>query len=162
MNFTATLSNPSDSVITVNYNTNEDSAIADVDYTTLAGTLTFAPLEMNQSIDIEILGDDVDESEELFNVLLSSPTNSTLLIDTGTGTIIDNDGLPLITIDNISQVEGDTGQSVSEFTVSLSNISALPVTVDYVTEGLTAQSNVDFIASSGTVTIPSKNNEPNN
>lgn len=53
---------------------------------------------------------------------------------------------PTITIDDVIQVEGDTGTSNFTFTVSLSSASSQEITVDYVTADGTANSGSDYTA----------------
>ena len=156
MSFTVSLSNPSEDPISVFYVTNEQTAVADIDFNTIAGTSTFAALEVNQTVEIQIIGDDIDESNEFFNVRLSSPTNATLLDSTGVGTIQDDDGVPTISINDIAHLEGDNVNSTIVMTVTASNASSSEITVNYETVKGSASSDIDFIASSGTITIPSK------
>jgi len=68
---------------------------------------------------------------------------------------------PDISIDDVSVAEGNAGTTVATFTVSLSAPSASTVTVDFITNGVTATSGSDFVAGSGTVTfLPSDVSEP--
>ena len=66
----------------------------------MTGTLTFDPGELSQSLNISVLGDYVDESDETFRVILSNVSASATL-DAGasasTVTIVDNDETPSIT-----------------------------------------------------------------
>ena len=67
---------------------------AGADYVTLVpGTLTFAPGTTEQTIEVTVIGDTVDEADETVAVRLHSPENATLPADAevGTGTIIDDD-----------------------------------------------------------------------
>jgi hypothetical protein len=69
-------------------------------------------------------------------------------------------GLPTLSIDNVSHAEGDSGQTIFHFTVTLSAPSAKAVTVDYLTvngtaTGSTTAGSGDFDAiSKTTLTIP--------
>jgi hypothetical protein len=56
---------------TINYRTQDSSANAGRDYGALAGTLTFAPLEMEKSFQLPILNDTEFESEETLALVLS-------------------------------------------------------------------------------------------
>jgi hypothetical protein len=50
--------------------------------------------------------------------------------------------------------EGDSGTTLADFTIFLSTTSSVPVTVDYATADGTAVAGTDYIAQSGTLTIP--------
>lgn len=78
-----TLSAASTSTVTVNYATVDGTAIAPSDYTAQTGTLTFAPGETSKTISITIRDDLQGNPAEQFSVVLSQPTNATILDGTG-------------------------------------------------------------------------------
>jgi hypothetical protein len=151
--FNVILSPVSSQTVTVNYATANNSAAAGTDYVATSGTLTFAPGQTSQPVSVTINGDTTLESDETFNVNLSSPVNATLGDDQGAGTIANDDGLPAITINNVSVAEGNSGTTNATFTVSLSNTSSQTVTVNYLSAGNTATPGTDFSATGGTATI---------
>ncbi len=110
-----------------------------------------------QVIKIPILNDSVRESSESFSMNLSRPQGRVSIGSQRTAvfTIIDNDGLPTVTITpaTLSQEEGNSGTSTFTFTVSLSHNSYQTVTVPYVTQDGTAIAGSDYTASSGTLTF---------
>jgi len=67
--------------------------------------------------------------------------------------IVDDDGLPAITISDAAVSEGNTGTIDAIFVVSMSATSALTVEVDYVSVGGSAVSGQDFLPVTGTLTI---------
>jgi Ca2+-binding RTX toxin-like protein len=87
--FTVTLSQSSSLTTTVNYVTNNDTAIAGQDYTSRSGTLTFTPGQTSQTITVPILDNNNIESIETFNIILSNASNATIADSTGVGTIAD-------------------------------------------------------------------------
>jgi Ca2+-binding RTX toxin-like protein len=87
--FTVTLSQASNSRVTVNFATSNGTAIAGSDYTSRNGTLTFNPGQTSKTISIPILDDNINEPNETFNVVLSNPSNAVLSDATGLGTISD-------------------------------------------------------------------------
>jgi VCBS repeat-containing protein len=89
--FTVSLSNPSSASITVKYATADGTATAGSDYVSASGTLTFAAGTTSQTVSVTINGDTAVEANEMFNVNLSAPTNSTIARATGTGTILNDD-----------------------------------------------------------------------
>ncbi len=87
------LSAASGRVVTVNYATSDGTATAGSDYTATSGTLTFNPGETSKTIQVTIIDDSIDESDETVTLTLSNPENATLgAVRTTTLTIVDNDG----------------------------------------------------------------------
>jgi Ca2+-binding RTX toxin-like protein len=76
--YTVTLSKAGTNSISVNYATVNGSATAGSDYTATAGTLTFNPGVLSQTIRIPILNDLIGEADETFTLALSAPTNAAL------------------------------------------------------------------------------------
>jgi hypothetical protein len=147
LRFTVTLSSPSTQTVTVQFATADGTAIAPGDYTarTLT-TLTFLPGEVSKFIDVAVVGDVVGESDETFFVNLSNPANATLADSQGEGTILDDEGGPTLSINNVAIAEGNSGTATAIFTVTLSIPSNLPVTVQYATINGTAMGGEDFTA----------------
>jgi hypothetical protein len=141
--FEVRLSNLSYQTITVSFATADQTANAANDYTATSGTVTFNPGETMKSISVEVLGDNIDETNETYFVNLTNPTNATIATAQGTGTIQDDDG-PTMSVGNASVTEGNSGFINAVFTVTLSAPSVQSITVNYATAGGTATSNVDF------------------
>jgi hypothetical protein len=89
--FTVTLSAASATTVTVNFATADNTATAGSDYTATTGTLTFAPGVLTQTIAVAVLGDTTVEATESFLVNLSAPSNATITIGQGVGTITNDD-----------------------------------------------------------------------
>ena len=122
------------------------------DYTAASGTLGFAPGTTSASLSVVSLDDDADENDERFLVQLGTPTSAALDDAAATGSIIDDDGLPRVSIADAS-VDEDSGPA--EFKVTLSRASGLPVTVGYSTADGTATDPEDYApAAVRTLTIP--------
>jgi uncharacterized repeat protein (TIGR01451 family) len=159
--FNVTLSNASDSTVTVQYSTANDTATAGSDYTAASGQVSFSPTVTSQPISITVTGDATNEPNETFFVNLLTPANATIADSQALGTIINDDGVPSISITDVTQNEGNAGTTVFTFTVSLSNASALPVTVDYATADGTATATIDYTGAAGIVTFaPSVTSQP--
>ena len=134
--------------MTVGYSVNGGSATGGgVDYTLAAGTLTFAPGVTSQNISLAVVNDTTDEIDETIQVTLSSPTNATVgSIATHTYTILDDDPLPSLAINNVIVIEGNSGTTNANFTVTLSPASGKTVTVNYATADGTATAPADYAA----------------
>jgi len=148
--FTVTLSKASTQTVTVQYATADGSAISGADFTSVTGTLTFAPGETSKTIPVAVTGDLIDEYDENFSVNLSAPTNAKTADGIGIGTILDNDPPPTIVINDVRKSEGDSGRTSFTFTVSLSAPSEKQVSVNYATaNGTASMSGSDYVAASG-------------
>ncbi len=141
--FNVLLSNPSSQPITVSFGTANGTATAGSDYVATSGTLTFNPGETSKSIPVQVTGDNVDETDEMYVVILTSPTNATIAAAQGVGTIADDDG-PTLSIGSASVTEGNTGFVNAVFTVTLSAASVQDVLVNYGTTDGTGTSFSDF------------------
>lgn len=151
--FTVTLSPASSQTVTVDYATAAGTAVANNDYTTTSGQLTFTPGQTTRTILVPIIGDTNDESDETFTVNLSSASNADIIDGVATGTIVDDDGLGSLTIADKTVNEGDNGTTIAEFTVTLSPAAASTVTVNYATANGTASAGSDYGAASGQLTF---------
>jgi len=153
--------------VTVDYSTADGSAIAPDDYTATNGTLTFSGVDgETQTITVQVNGDMDVEANESFSVLLSnlqgSEPNIRIGDDTGVGTIENDDqdaAGSSLTIDDVSQVEGDSGTTAFVFTVQLSNDVAGGLTVDYSTADGSATAPDDYTATNGTLTFAGSSGE---
>jgi hypothetical protein len=76
--FTVKLSAASPQTVTVEYATEDDSAIAGSDYLRAAGKLTFPPGVTNLNVTVRVLGDIMIEPDENFLVDLFNFTNATV------------------------------------------------------------------------------------
>jgi hypothetical protein len=150
--FIVTLSAPSSQTVTVNFTTADGTAIASADYSAKSGKLTFAPGETSKTVNVVIIGDTVDEGNETLFLKLTNPVNAPIVDSTAIGTIVDNDQV-LITIDNQSVTEGDSGTTQMTFTVKLSAISDKTISVNYATQANTARPPGDYTTQSGTLTF---------
>ena len=92
--FAVTLSRATDSALTVDYATADGSAQAGVDYTAVSGTLTFQAGESSQTVNVTVLDDSHDDTEETLTLTLSNPSSGRLTDAEATGTIVNSDPLP--------------------------------------------------------------------
>ncbi|HEU4977922.1 MAG TPA: Calx-beta domain-containing protein [Solirubrobacteraceae bacterium] len=155
LGFTVTLTGATEVPATVHYATSDGTATAPADYTAGSGTLTFNPGETSKTINVPIVGDTLDENDETFTVTLSSPVDATLdpSHTAATGTIVDDDSPPAVSIANGSVTEGNSGTTNLPLTVTLSAPSGKTVTVSYATADGTATAPADYTATSGTLTF---------
>ena len=137
MVFTVTLSPAASVQATVTYAVaSGGTAMADNDFFLApnTATLTFLPGETSKTIAPWLVGDDAQESDEGVQLFMSSPSPSRVVIAPGStypiGNIIDDD-TPTLRIDSPRVLEGNTGTTEMEFTVTLLPAAAAEVTVDW-------------------------------
>jgi uncharacterized protein len=154
--FTVTLTNAASDDFTVDFATSDNaSALAGTDYTTSAGTLNFDAFAngTTRTFTVPMIGDDTPEPDETFTVTLSNVQGNAAVVigdATGTGTIEDDE--PRLSVADASIVEGDSGTSTLQFTVSLdAPAGASGVTFDYATaDGTATVADSDYDSKSGT------------
>lgn len=151
--FTVSLSAASTSTVTVDFITSGVTATSGTDFVASSGTVTFLAGQTSKPINITVNGDTLDEVNETFTVDLSNPTNATIADSQGVGTILDDDPAPTLSINDVSQAEGNAGTTNMVFTVSLSAVSGKDVSVNYLTADNTATQPSDYTLTSGTLTI---------
>jgi predicted extracellular nuclease len=130
-----------------------DIATADGTATTADGdyvgrTLTSQTIPEGQStytFDVTVNGDTKIESDESFAVNVTNVTGATVADGQGTGTIVENDIPPTLSIADVTKAEGHSGTSTFTFTVNLDHPApAGGVTFDIATSDGTATAGSDY------------------
>ncbi|WP_169751159.1 beta-propeller fold lactonase family protein [Wenzhouxiangella marina] len=161
--FTVTLGQALESTTTFSWSTADgsgpDAAIGGsscdpgIDYLQNFGTGTILPGNLETVVGVTICGNDDPDGDRQFEVHLSNPSAEVgLLKPVGIATILDNNTVPELAIEDITVSEppvGNTTQAV--FRVSLSEAWTQPVSVDWTTANGTAIAGQDYVADSGTL-----------
>jgi len=142
--FNVTLNGPSGQTVSVDYTVSGDSAAADEDFVALQGQLIFAPGKTAKTVTVNLLGDNLQEGNETFQLTLSSAVNAGIGDASGTGTISDDD-IAAVSLTGASRIEGDSGTGTMHFQVTLSNPSTQQVTVRFTTSPGSAQAGSDYV-----------------
>ncbi len=155
--FVITLNKPSTSVVSMNYATQNGTAVAGSDFVTKNGSLSFAPGETAKTVKVTLINDNTlppGEASEAFNLVLSGITNATTLDPNGTAIIFENDAAPVnnssISVDDIVV---DESQTYADFLVRLDAPNTGTVKVNYATSNGTAVYNSDYVYTTGTLTF---------
>lgn len=155
--FTVTSSTASVVAITGNWATSNGTATtADSDYAAGSGTFTIAPGSTSTTFNVNINGDSKFETNENFNVTLSSVTGHTAAGSdlTGVGTMTNDDTAPTISIADVSVSEGNSGSTSMTFTIAPAAVSGIAITGNWASSNGTATTaDSDYAAASGTFTI---------
>ena len=149
---TIDLSQSSSEAITLTLQTVADTATSGVDYTPGPYILVLPPATLSGTVAISTLDDNIDEPAETFTVTLANSSGGPVgnTSDTGTVTILDNDGVPDVTLGAGRAVEG-LNASVP---ITISPASAQPLTLTFVTTDITALETVDYGAGPYQLSVP--------
>ena len=149
VDFRVTLDTASTRTVTVDYATAAETAHEDADYEPVRGTLTFLPGESAKTVKVTLVDDDVHEEDETFALNLSMAENAAVSTASATGTIVDDDAAPELSITGGTAPEGGT----IGFTVTLTGSTSRTATVDYATADGTAIADEDYAPTAGTLTF---------
>ncbi len=153
--FTVSLSAPAGpGGVSFNIATADGTATAGVDY--VASSLTSQTIPAGSStytFTVLVNGDTLNEPSETFFVNVTGVANAVVVDGQGVGTIVNDDPLPSLSIDDVTVVEGNTGTVNAVFTVTLSAVSGQTVSVNYATADGTATQPADYTSTSGTLTF---------
>jgi len=153
--FTVSLSAPSGpGGVTFDIATANGTATAGSDY--VANTFTAQTIPAGSStytFTVQANGDALNEPSETFFVNVTNVVNAVVVDIQGVGTIVNDDPLPSLSINDVTVVEGNSGTSNAVFTVTLSAASGQSVTVNHATADGTATQPSDYTNTSGTSTF---------
>ncbi|HYO76132.1 MAG TPA: Calx-beta domain-containing protein [Thermoanaerobaculia bacterium] len=152
LQFPVVLSGAADMPITVSYSTADGTAASGADFDALSGSVTFAPGETLKTVTVNVRTDALWELDESFalDIAWSVVQYQTR---TATGTIVNDDAVPVITVTGVTVQETD---GTSQAVVTLSADQPIVGTVDFVTQASTASVGTDFEAQEGTITFTSE------
>ncbi|MCF6182583.1 Calx-beta domain-containing protein, partial [Lutibacter sp.] len=158
--FTVTLTGNIQDALTVDFTTNDGSAVAPGDYTAQSGMVTFPSGSSDgdtQTITVVTINDNTSEPTENYTVSLSnlqSTGSASIGTSVGTGTILDNTSGNSVSVSISDAADVSEGTS-SVFTVTLTGNIQDALTVDFTTNDGSAVAPGDYTAQSGMVTFPS-------
>lgn len=154
MNFQISLAQINNSAnVTVTYATQSGTATAGADYTSTSGTATIASGQLSTTVSVPVIGDLAAEGDEMLFLNLTNPSNAIIGDAQASGAILDDEPRQM-SISDATISEDTGGTNTVEFPVTISTSSINPVTVSYTTANGTALAGSDYVAASGTLTIP--------
>ena len=162
LDFTTTLSHATSQTVTVNYIHVAGTATISVDYENYVnGSLTFQPGETSKTVSVPVYGDNAVEPDEIVHFGLQNPSNAVFPRFTGgqllsTGTILNDDTPPTLTVSSPRVVEGDPGDPRREmvFTATLSHATSAAVTGRWLLDSGLSTANVNSVTNPATAPVP--------
>ncbi len=152
--FTITAAGQTSRPVSVNYATVDVTTSGSSDYLPRGGTITMPAGTNSATVTVPIVGDTLSELTETFDVVLSNPVNARIAKGIGVGTILDDDALPLLYVNDVQITTDDAQALTAVFTVALDRPSGTTVTVAYTTVDGTAHAGTDYTAESNTLVFP--------
>ncbi|GAA4804274.1 putative Ig domain-containing protein [Lysobacter hankyongensis] len=153
--FTVSLSAPAGpGGVTFDIATANGSAVGGSDY--VINTLTGQTIPAGSStytFTVLVNGDTLNEPSETFFVNVTNVINAVVVDGQGVGTIVNDDPLPSLSINDVTVLEGNAGTVNAVFTVTLNAASGQTVNVNYATADGTATQPADYTNTSGTLTF---------
>lgn len=142
--------------VTIIYTLEGATATAGSDFVARTDTVIIAASdgtghsEDHLHVPVELLQDDQIEPIEELTIRIISATNATVVEAEAACFILDDDGVPYVSVRDTSVIEGE----VAQFGVLLSKAGILPVIFNYTVASGTALATSDYVVASGTDTIP--------
>ncbi len=138
--------------VSVDYATGGIDAFPGLNYVETNGTLVFAPGVVSKTITVQILNDTLYEANERFTVGLSNPTGGAVIGNGAQVSIINDDFGGTFAFKQNSYI---TNENSTNFVVTVVRTggTASGVTVDYYTQDGSAQADVRYFATNGTLTF---------
>ncbi len=136
------------SAASVKFSTRDGTAKSGEDYTATSKTVEFAAGETSKTVAVPLVSDDKAEPDKTFTVHLSEAAGLAVLDGEGTGTIVDDDALPTV---SISDARASESAGKLEFALAFNKSVQGAVSVDFSTSDGTAKSGEDYTATSKTV-----------
>jgi Ca2+-binding RTX toxin-like protein len=158
--YTFTRTGSTTNSLTINYSVG-GTAIFNTDYTqtgaatfsSTTGTITFAAGATTATLTVDPTADTVFEDNETVNLTLATGNGYVIgTPNTVTGTINNDDSNSVISINDVTVVEGKDANAL--LTVSVSNPNAQDIRVNYTTAPLNATADTDYTSQTGILIIP--------
>jgi serine/threonine-protein kinase len=148
LSFKVSLSKASTSAVGFKIWTSNGLATAGSDYASASAVLSIPPGSTSANFAVTLYGDTVVEPNENFVVNLSNVTGATVADGLAQGVLVNDDGLPMLSIADASISEGPLGSKNLNFTVRLSAASTSAVGYSIATGNLSAVAGSDYKATS--------------
>jgi serine protease len=155
MAFPVSISKATDHYVTVNLTTQDLTATAGSDYVSRSEYIEIPPGQVGTTFDVTINGDVQVEGNEQFRLQGSNVSGAVFGDDQAIGTILNDEAVPNLTINDVSLNEGDSGSKLLTFTATLSAAATHATTFNASSANGTATAGSDYLAINlSGITIP--------
>jgi uncharacterized delta-60 repeat protein/uncharacterized repeat protein (TIGR01451 family) len=149
---TVVRTNANTGLVSVNYATGDDSALAGVDYVPVSGTLTFSNGIAERSFVVPIINNNLVQDDRSFFVRIQNPSAPGQLLSPSVATVTITNDVAGLSYSSSAYTVNENG-AFANVTVVRSGYTNNTVSVSYATTGGTAIPNVNYIPVSGTFTF---------
>ena len=141
--------------MTLLYSISSGTAFGGSDFNSSTTPVTIPAGGLTGNVVVSVSGDQTFELDETFivNLNFSGSLNAFILNDQAQGTIVNDDPIPTISINDASVTEGNAGTRSVTFNVTLSNPSFQSISVTLATSDGTAAAGSDYVARSSSFTF---------
>jgi hypothetical protein len=151
--FSIYLNKPWTAPVTADFGSGNNNAVAGLDYVSTNGSLLFTPGEVSKEVQVAVIGDALNEANEVMFMNVSNVVGANSVRFRASGTIFDDDPLPMIMVAASPFTEGTAGTSQLTFNVGLSARSGRTVSFAYATANGSAVAPADYVARSGSLSM---------
>jgi glucose/arabinose dehydrogenase len=155
LTFHLRLLEPRPEALTLNYSSQQDSAIAGVDFTPPSGSVTFPPFVTERLLQVAVLGNTNREPRRFFLTIYSLRTDpyDGFLRRVATAWILVEDYVPTVSVSPSSLPEGDLSHAALLDAI-LSGPAVRPVSVSFGTSDGSARAGRDYLSAGGRLMFP--------
>jgi 6-phosphogluconolactonase (cycloisomerase 2 family) len=160
INFPVQLNTTSADTVQVEWSTANGTATAGgacgagIDYVAVAGAnLNIAPGVLQGTLSVMVCGDTLVETDETFFVNITRVVNGVPAQEQVTGTILDDDDIPTITVEPARGSEPAAGTAPMQFRARLSRSAPVQVSFAYATQNFEAIAGSDYVGAAGTASF---------
>ena len=157
LSFTVSLDQPAKGSESLTVSTADvvPGATAGVDYTALTNQpLTFVAGQETATVNVVVNGDTEIEPDETFTITLTSVSNVAIGTGTATGTIINDDGVIAVSVNDVTVTEGNAGTTNATFTITLAEPALGGESIRIETsDGTATVADNDYVAGSENITF---------
>ncbi len=156
LNFVVSLLKPWNEPVTFSFYTSGSTGVVPgQDYVPTNGTLTINAGQFEAPVAVQVIGDVLNELDEVVFLNLSNVVGAVAIRSQGTGTVLNDDPIPVLSLAVPSVLEGNAGTNDMVITAALSAPSGRTVSFNFGNSNGTATAFFDYRNNSGLISMAS-------